>query len=86
MEMWELDHWRPLDDKVGTIYFPTLTASGSGTNRDILGCDGGSVGSFRSKKSGTNIVSATAAVRVTGAVSVDDDGLCCDPLDDPTCE
>ena len=85
MELWELDHWRPWDDKVGTIYFPTLTASGSGTNCDIYGCDGGTVGSFRSKNSGTNIVCATAAVRVTGAVFVNDKVLCCDPLEDPTC-
>lgn len=86
MEMWELDHLRPLDDKVGTLKFPTLKAPKSGTDCDIYGCDGGKVGTFRSKKSGTAIVSATAAVRVTGARFVDDNGWCCDPLEDPTCD
>ena len=38
--------------------------------------------SFRAKKSGTRIVSATAAGRVTGAAFIDQYGWCCDPLED----
>ena len=49
MEIWELDHWRPLDDKVGTIFFPTLNASSAGTSCDIYGFDEGRVWSFRAK-------------------------------------
>lgn len=86
MEMWELDHRRPFDDKVGTLRFPPLTAPTGGTNCHIYGCDGGRVGSFRSKKSGTTIVSATAAVRVTEARFVDYNGSCSDALEDPTCD
>lgn len=86
LEMWKLDHWRPLDDKIGTIFFPTLNTSGTGTNCNIYGCDKGRVRSFRAKKSGTSVVSATAAVRGTGAVLADDNGWCCDPLEDPLCD
>lgn len=86
MELWELDHWRPWDDHIGTMHFPTLTASGSGTNCDVYGCDGGTTGSFRSKLRGTSAVSASAAVRVSGALFEDEYGLCCDPLEDPTCD
>ncbi|MXY68380.1 MAG: hypothetical protein F4Y47_07450 [Acidobacteriia bacterium] len=86
MKMCELDHWRPFEDKVGTLRFPTLTAPTGGTNCDIYGCDGGRVGSFRSKKSGTTIVSNTAAVRMTRARFVDDNGSCRDPLEDLTCD
>ena len=86
MELWELDHWRYWDDYVGTMYFPKLSASGSGTNCDVYGCDGGSTGSFRSKRGGTSAVSASAAVRVTGALFEDEYGLCCDPLEDSTCD
>ncbi len=82
MEMWDLDHWRPLDDKVGTDYCPTLYASGSSTNSDIYGCDAGSVGSFRGKQYGTPYVSASAAVGVPGATFINENGVCCDPLED----
>ena len=82
MEMWEPDHWRPLDDKIGTICFPTLNTSSAGTSCDIYGCEVGRVGSFRAKESGTSIVSATAAGRVTGAAFMDQYGRCCDPLED----
>lgn len=86
MEMWELDHWRPLDDKVGTLRFPTLTAPTGGINCDIYGCGGGRLGSLRSKKSDTTIVSATASVRATEARLVEYNGSCSDPLEDPTCD
>lgn len=86
MEMWELSHWRPFDDKLGTLRFPTLTAPTGGTSCDIYGCDGGRVGSFRSKRSGATIVSATAAVRVTEARFADDNGSYCISLEDPTCD
>ena len=86
MELWELDHWRPWDDHVGTMYSPTLSASGNGTNCDTNGCDAGPVGSYRSKLSGTSAVLAKAAVRVTAAWFSDEVGLCCDPLEDPTCD
>ena len=75
-----------MDDHVGTMCFPTLSACGSGTNSDTYGCDAGRVGAYRSKYGGTPAVSAKAAVRVTGALFSDESGLCCDPLEDPTCD
>ena len=86
MELWELDHWRYWDDYVGTMYSPKPSASGSGTNCDVYGYDGSIIGSFRSKLGGTSAVSASAAVHVTGALFEDDYGLCCDPLEDSTCD
>ena len=86
MELWKLDHWRPWDDHVGTIYFRTLSASGSGTNCDNYGCDAGPVGSSRKKLGGTSAVAAKAAVGATAAWFSDEFGLCCDPLENPTCD
>ena len=85
MELWELDHWRPLDDKIGTICFPALIAPANTSACDAYGCDRTSIGSYRSKSSGTSAVSAKAAVRVLSATFLDE-GQCCDPIDDPTCD
>ena len=85
MEMWELDHFRSWDDKVGWNRFPTLTAPTSGTNCDIYGYDGGGWGSYRSKSSGTANISTRAALRVVGAEFVAENGVCCDPLENPSC-
>ena len=86
MELWELDHWRPMDDKVGTMYFPSLVAPANRSACDVYGCDGTSIGSYRIKTtSSTGAVSARAAVRVLSA-TFHDEGQCCDPLEDPTCD
>ena len=87
MELYELDGTRPDDDEVGTLKFPTLHASMSGVRCDIYGCTGSSRdGPFESKESGsTRLVSAKAAIQVTGAEFVDAFGSCCDPLSDPGC-
>ena len=85
MELWELDHWRPLGDKTGAMYFPAIVAPANPSACDACGCDGTSIGSYRSKSSGTSAVSAKAAVRVLSATFLDE-GLCCEPIEDPTCD
>lgn len=75
-----------MDDKIGTMYFPTLIAPANRSACDVSGCSGTSIGSYKSKNSNsTGAVSASAAIKILSA-SFHDEGQCCDPLDDPTCD
>ena len=86
MDLYELDGSRLDDEAVGTLQFPTLSASTTGIQCDIFGCTEGRDGTFRSKSSGsTTKVSAQAAIQITSARFVDAFNSCCDPLNDPGC-
>ena len=88
MKIYELDGWPLLfndDDWVSTLRFPTLYAPVSGISCDTEWCGGGRTGSFRSSTLGSSrVVSASAAVEITSASFVNNGG-CCDPVNDNTC-
>ena len=92
MELYELDGWWIFrrvglhdDDFVTTLEFPTLTGALSGVSCDIYECTGGRTGSWKNS-TGSDTVSAQAAVRITGAQFTDPSESCCNPLTDPGCQ
>ena len=93
MDLYELDGWLGLrilndDDKVGTLFFPTLDAYTTDVTCYLYSCTKSSrEGPFKTKKSGsTTSVSASAAIQITGATYIDELGQCCDPLTNPGCQ
>ncbi|MCY4598110.1 MAG: hypothetical protein OXC19_25340 [Bryobacterales bacterium] len=76
MALWELDHWRPWDDEIGTISFPILASPTDDTTCDVHSCEGDRIGSYRPRSSGIRGVSASADVQVTGAAFIDKYGVC----------
>ena len=84
MDLYELDHGL-LDDFVGRLRYPKLSAKIRSRDCNIYNCSGGSDGTYRDKYPGssTRAVSASAAIQITSAEFKDSFGNCCDPLSDP---
>lgn len=92
MTLYELDgRWifAPLlndDDLVTTLRYPTLYAPVSGILCDAEWCGSGDIGSYKSSTSVTSqTAKARAAVQIVSA-QLEDNGVCCDPLNDNTCD